>query len=62
MDDMIYTLQDFMLHTENNTYVILAIYLICVVVFWQFLTRKDKDEDNNNSDMCRERTKTLNER
>ncbi len=45
MDDMIYTLQDFMLHTENTTYVILAIYLICVVGFWQFLTKKEKDEE-----------------
>jgi len=47
MDDKIYTLQDFMLYTESNTYIIMAISLICVVGFWMFLTQKDNDEENN---------------
>ena len=45
MDDMIYTLQNFMLHTENVTYIIMGISLIGVLGFWLFLTRTDKDKD-----------------
>ena len=43
----IHTLQDFMLHTENNTYIIMAISLVGVLGFWLFLTKKDSDEENN---------------
>ena len=41
------TLQDFMLHTESNTYILMGISLIGVFGFWIFLTKKDNDEENN---------------
>jgi hypothetical protein len=47
MDDIIYTLQDFMLHTESVTYIIMGISLIGVAGFWLFLNQTDKDEDRN---------------
>jgi len=40
---MIHTLQDFMLHTENNTYILMGVYLVCMVGFWMFLTQKDEE-------------------
>ncbi|MDA3916405.1 MAG: hypothetical protein PF690_05475 [Deltaproteobacteria bacterium] len=43
MEDTIYTLQDFMLHTESITYIIMGISLICVVGFWFFLTGTEED-------------------
>jgi len=43
MEDTIYTLQDFMLHTESITYIIMGISLICVVGFWLFLTGEEED-------------------
>jgi hypothetical protein len=43
MEDMIYTLQDYMLHTESITYIIMGISLICVVGFWIFLTGTEED-------------------
>jgi hypothetical protein len=44
MRDIIYTLQDYMLHTENITYIIMGISLIGVVCFWLFLTGTQKNE------------------
>ncbi len=43
MEDTLYTLQDFMLHTESITYIIMGISLICVVGFWLFLTGTEED-------------------
>jgi hypothetical protein len=43
MDGMIYTLQDFMLHTKSVTYVIMVVSLIGVTFFWRFLTDRDED-------------------
>ena len=43
MNDMIHTLQDFMLHTESNTYILMGVYLVCMVGFWMFLTQKDEE-------------------
>ncbi len=43
MDNMIYTLQDYMLHTESITYIIMGISLICVVGFWCYLTGTEED-------------------
>ena len=42
---MIHTLQDFMLHTESNTYILMGVYLVCMVGFWMFLTHKDEEQD-----------------
>ncbi len=43
MKDAIYTLQDFMLHTESITYIIMGISLFAVLGFWLFLTGLDED-------------------
>jgi len=39
----IYTLQEFMLHTKNVTYVIMVVALIGITFFWLFLTDRDED-------------------
>ncbi len=41
MENTIFTLQDFMLKTENTTYIILAVTLIALLGFWHFLTERD---------------------
>jgi nitrogen regulatory protein PII-like uncharacterized protein len=41
--ETIYTLQDFMLHTKNITYVLLVVALIGITGFWLFLTERDED-------------------
>ncbi len=40
---MIYTLQDYMLHTESITYIIMGISLVSIVGFWLFLTGNEED-------------------
>jgi len=44
MEETIYTLQEFMLHTENISYIIMGLSLICIVGFWLFLTQTDDDQ------------------
>ncbi|MDX2455531.1 sulfate respiration complex protein HmcD [Desulfosarcina sp.] len=39
----IYTLQEFMLHTENITYVLIVAALLGITGFWLFLTDRDDD-------------------
>ncbi len=41
MEHTFYTLQDFMLHTESITYIILGVVLIGILGFWLFLTEYD---------------------
>lgn len=43
MHDIIYTLQDFMLHTKNITYILMGVGLVVYTAFWCFLTDRDKD-------------------
>ncbi len=43
MENMIYTLQDYMLHIESITYIIMGISLVCIVGFWLFLTGSEED-------------------
>lgn len=43
MDGMIYTLQEFMLHTKNVAYLLIAASLIGITAFWLFLTERDED-------------------
>ena len=43
MHDMIYTLQDYMTHTEAVTYIILAAVLVGFLGFWRFLGARDED-------------------
>ncbi len=43
MEHLIYTLQDFMLHTETITYIIMGLSLFAILGFWLFLTKMDND-------------------
>jgi hypothetical protein len=42
--ETIQTLQDFMLHTESITYIIIVAALIGITLFYRFLTDRDDDE------------------
>ncbi|MCG6907206.1 MAG: hypothetical protein LJE63_11375 [Desulfobacteraceae bacterium] len=39
-----HTLQDFMLHTKNIVYLLMAAGLIGLPLFWRFLTGRDEDQ------------------
>ena len=41
--ETIHTLQDFMLHTKNVTYVLIVAALVGITGFWVFLTGRDED-------------------
>jgi hypothetical protein len=43
MNEMIYTLQDFYLHTKGVTYLLMVLALFGVAGFWCFLTARDDD-------------------
>lgn len=43
--ETIQTLQDFMLHTESITYIIIVAALIGITLFYRFLTDGDDDEN-----------------
>ncbi len=43
MEETFYTLQQFMLHSETITYIIMGVFLLCIPVFWSFLTERDDD-------------------
>ncbi|GBC62322.1 hypothetical protein DENIS_3291 [Desulfonema ishimotonii] len=43
MHGIIYTLQDFMLHTKSITYILMGVGLIALTTFWCFLTDRDDD-------------------
>lgn len=45
MENTIHTLQEFMLHTESITYILIVAALIAVTFFYRFLTERDDDED-----------------
>ena len=45
MEGTIHTLQDYMLHTESITYVIIVASLIGITFFYRFLTERDDDEE-----------------
>ena len=38
MESIFYTLQDFMLHSKNITYIVMGIVLIALPLFWRFLS------------------------
>ncbi len=44
METTIHTLQDYMLHTENITYLLIVAALIAITFFFRFLTERDDDE------------------
>jgi len=41
--ETIYTLQEFMLHTKNITYVLIVAALLGISGFWLFLTGRDEE-------------------
>jgi nitrogen regulatory protein PII-like uncharacterized protein len=41
--ETIHTLQEFMLHTKNITYVIIVAALLGITGFWLFLNGRDED-------------------
>ena len=43
MEQVFYTLQDFMVHTKAVVYVLMGLWLIGVVGFWSFLSGRDED-------------------
>ena len=45
MENTIHTLQEYMLHTESITYVLIVAALIGITFFFRFLTERDDDED-----------------
>ncbi len=44
MEGVIYTLQDFMLHTKSVTYIIMVGILIGMPAFWLYLTGRDEED------------------
>lgn len=44
MDNMFYTLHDFMFRTESITYIIVIAALIAIPLFWRFLNERDGDD------------------
>ena len=44
METTIHTLQEYMLHTESITYIIIVAALIGMTFFYRFLTDRDDDE------------------
>jgi hypothetical protein len=45
METTIHTLQEYMLHTETITYIIIVAALIGITFFYRFLTERDDDEE-----------------
>ena len=45
MDNTIHTLQNYMLHTESITYIIIVAALVGITFFYRFLTDRDDDEE-----------------
>ena len=45
MEETIYTLQDYMLHTESITYILIVGALVGITFFYRFLTDRDDDEE-----------------
>ncbi len=45
MESTIHTLQDYMLHTESITYILIVAALIGMTFFYRFLTDRDDDEE-----------------
>ena len=45
MEGTIHTLQDYMLHTETITYILIVGALVGITFFYRFLTDRDDDEN-----------------
>lgn len=42
MESAFHTLQEFMLHTKNIVYLLMAAGLVGLPLFWRFLTERDE--------------------
>ncbi len=42
--NIFYTLQDFLVHSEGVTYVVIVTWLLCFVAFYRFLVDRDSKE------------------
>lgn len=42
MEPVFHTLQEFMLHTKNIVYLLMAAGLVAFPLFWRFLTERDE--------------------
>ena len=45
MESGIHTLQEYMLHTESITYILIVGALLAITFFWLFLSQHDDDEE-----------------
>ena len=45
MEGTIHTLQEYMLHTESITYILIVGALLGITFFWLFLSQHDDEED-----------------
>jgi hypothetical protein len=43
MENIFYTLQDFLTHTKAIVYILIIMSLIALAGFWNFLTERDED-------------------
>jgi hypothetical protein len=43
MDNIFYTLQDFLTHTKGIAYILIVLILLGMLGFWNFLTGRDDD-------------------
>lgn len=43
MENIFYTLQDFLTHTKGMAYILIVLTLIGLLGFWNFLTARDDD-------------------
>jgi len=50
MENVIYTLHDFMLRTESLTYIMVVVALCGFIFFWRFLSERDDSRDHLGAD------------
>ncbi len=43
MENVFYSLHEFMFHAENMTYVLIVAALVGFPIFWRFLSERDDD-------------------
>ncbi len=43
MENTIFTLHEFMLHTKNIIYILMGVSIILIGAFWRFLSERDND-------------------
>jgi len=43
MDNVFYTLQEFLAHTKGVSYILIVLILLGMLGFWNFLVERDED-------------------